>query len=102
MEDRFCPVTALQHFLKPRCFEIIKNQKSTLVAQTSISEFGTPGPLEPKGVQASVQAEEDAQDLKSCEGFPGEGSSPSPGTLLTRVSAKLSLPDSPSKYPNCA
>ena len=38
-----------------------------------------------------------AQDLKSCE-----GSSPSPGTLLTGVSAKLSPPDSPLKYPNCA
>jgi len=24
------------------------------------------------------------QDLKSCEGFPREGSTPSPGTLLTR------------------
>ncbi len=35
-----------------------------------------------------------AQDLKSCEGFPREGSSPSSGTLLTRVSAKLSLLDS--------
>ncbi len=45
------------------------------------TEFGTPGPLEPKGVQASVQAKEDAQDLKSCEGFPREGSSPSPGTM---------------------
>ncbi len=65
MEDRFCPVTALQHFLKPRCFEILKNQNSTLTSQTAISEFGTPGLLEPKGVQAAIQAKQDAQDLKS-------------------------------------
>ncbi len=49
-----------------------------------------------------LRLETDAQDLKSCEGFPPEGSSPSPGTLLTRVSAQLSLPDSPPQYPNCA
>ena len=42
------------------------------------------------------------QDLKSCEGFPGEGSSSSPGTLLTRVSAELSLPDTTPKWPDCA
>ncbi len=30
------------------------------------------------------------QDLKSCEGFPREGSSPSPDTFLTRVLAECS------------
>ena len=48
MEDRVCPVTALQHF-------ILKNQESTLTSQTAISEFGTPGLLESKGVQAAEQ-----------------------------------------------
>jgi len=66
---------------------------STLTSQTAISEFGTPGPLELKGVQASIQEKEDAQDLKSCEGFPREGSSPSPGTLKS-VTYKISKSES--------
>ncbi len=45
--------------------------------------------------------EADAQDLKSCEGFPRVGSSPTPGTLLTLVLADLSLLDSTPKGP-CA
>ena len=33
-----------------------------------------------------------AQDLKSCEGFPREGSSPSPGTMESMSYENLSFP----------
>ena len=69
-----------------------------LVRITVVDQF----PIRALYGQVALGFETDAQDLKFCEGFPREGSSPSPGTLLTRVSAKLSLPDSPPKYPNCA
>jgi len=32
-------------------------------------------------------SKQDPQDLKSCEGFPREGSSPSPGTLKSVIYA---------------
>ncbi len=39
--------------------------------------------------------EVEAQDLKSCEGFPREGSSPSPGTIESKSYESLIFPEKP-------
>ena len=46
-----------------------------IFAQWQEDEMGV---IRPSGL---LRFEADAQDLKSCEGFPREGSSPSPGTM---------------------